>query len=89
LLGSEFMPPVLGAVVFFYCEPVFTKDARAELADRRPGMMTLLSLAIVVAFVTELAATVGLFQIVVSLSVPTSRLDGWTCRRPRRQISGQ
>ena len=36
-----------------------------ELADRKPGMMTLISLAIIVAFATSLAATFGLFEIEV------------------------
>jgi Cu2+-exporting ATPase len=34
-----------------------------ELADRKPGIMTLISLAIIVAFGTSLAATFGLFEI--------------------------
>jgi P-type Cu2+ transporter len=38
---------------------------RNELADRKPGMMTLISLAITVAFGTSLAATFGLFEIEV------------------------
>ena len=35
---------------------------RGELADRQPGMMTLISLAIVVAFVTSWAGTLGLLR---------------------------
>ena len=35
----------------------------SELADHKPGMMTLISLAIIVAFGTSLAATFGLFEI--------------------------
>ncbi|MDX6464624.1 MAG: P-type Cu2+ transporter, partial [Acidobacteriaceae bacterium] len=42
---------------------VFIRGAWGELADRKPGMMTLISLAIVVAFGTSLAATFGLFEI--------------------------
>jgi Cu2+-exporting ATPase len=44
---------------------LFIRGARSELADRKPGMMTLISLAIVVAFGTSLAATFGLFEIEV------------------------
>jgi P-type Cu2+ transporter len=44
---------------------VFIRGARSELADRKPGMMTLISLAIMVAFGTSLAATFGLFEIEV------------------------
>src|SRR5438874_13371825 len=63
--GSKFIPPVLGAVVFFYGGLVFISGAWSELVDRKPGMMTLISLAITVAFGTSLAATFGLFEIEV------------------------
>jgi len=61
--GSKFIPAILGTVVFVYGGLVFIQGARGELADRKPGMMTLISLAIVVAFGTSLAATFGLFEI--------------------------
>jgi len=61
--GSKFIPAVLGTVVFFYGGAVFIRGAWGELADRKPGMMTLISLAIVVAFGTSLAATFGFFEI--------------------------
>src|SRR6516162_8187290 len=61
--GSKFIPAILGTVVFVYGGLVFIRGARGELADRRPGMMTLISLAIIVAFGTSLAATFGLFEI--------------------------
>ena len=63
--GSKFVPAVLGTVVFIYGGLVFIRGAWSELADRKPGMMTLISLAIVVAFGTSLAATFGLFEIEV------------------------
>ena len=61
--GSKFIPAILGTVVFVYGGLVFVRGAWGELADRKPGMMTLISLAIVVAFGTSLAATFGLFEI--------------------------
>ena len=61
--GSHFLPCVLGTIVFFYGGSVFLRGARTELAARQPGMMTLISLAIVVAFATSLAATFGLFEV--------------------------
>ena len=61
--GSKFIPALLGTVVFAYGGLVFIRGAWSELADRKPGMMTLISLAIVVAFGTSLAATFGLFEI--------------------------
>ena len=63
--GSKFIPAILGTVVFVYGGLVFIRGAWAELADRKPGMMTLISLAIMVAFGTSLAATFGLFEIEV------------------------
>jgi len=61
--GSKFIPAILGTVVFFYGGLVFIRGASSELADHKPGMMTLISLAIIVAFGTSLAATFGLFEI--------------------------
>lgn len=63
--GSKFIPAILGTVVFVYGGLVFIRGAWRELADRKPGMMTLISLAIIVAFGTSLAATFGLFEIEV------------------------
>jgi len=61
--GSKFIPAILGAVVFVYGGLVFIRGAWGELADHKPGMMTLISLAIIVAFGTSLVATFGLFEI--------------------------
>jgi P-type Cu2+ transporter len=61
--GSDLIPPVLGTIVFLYGGLVFLRGARGELVDRKPAMMTLISLAIVVAFVTSWAGTLRLFDI--------------------------
>jgi Cu2+-exporting ATPase len=61
--GSRFIPAILGTIVFVYGGLVFLRGAKTELADRKPGMMTLISLAIIVAFATSFAATLGLFEI--------------------------
>jgi Cu2+-exporting ATPase len=63
--GSNLIAPILGTVVFVYGGLVFIRGAWRELADHKPGMMTLISLAITVAFGTSLAATFGLFEIEV------------------------
>jgi Cu2+-exporting ATPase len=63
--SSRWIPAVFGTIIFFYAGTVFLRGARGELADRKPGMMTLISLAIVVAFGTSLAATFGFFQVEV------------------------
>jgi Cu2+-exporting ATPase len=58
--GSDWIAPILGTFIFFYGGLVFLKGAKAEIADRLPGMMTLISLAITVAFIYSLAVTLGL-----------------------------
>src|SRR5271167_2896946 len=63
--GSRLVPAVLGTGVFIYGGLVFIRGARRELVDHKPGMMTLISLAIIVAFGTSVAATLGLFEIEV------------------------
>ena len=63
--GSGFIPAILGTVVFVYGGLVFIRGACGELADHKPGMMTLISLGIIVAFGTSLAGTVGLFKLEV------------------------
>ena len=61
--GSELVPALLGSVVFLYGGLVFIRGALGELTDRQPGMMTLISLAIVVAFATSWAGTLQLFEV--------------------------
>src|SRR6267143_6036580 len=63
--GSTLIPAILGTAVFLYAGLVFVQEAQGELADHKPGMMTLISLAIIVAFSTSLAATFGFFEIEV------------------------
>lgn len=57
--GSRLVPAIFGTILFFYGGMVFLRGAAAELRDRLPGMMTLISLAITVAFVFSLAVTLG------------------------------
>ncbi len=57
--GSRWIPAVFGVAVFFYGGLVFLEGARQEIAQRTPGMMTLISIAITVAFVFSLAVTLG------------------------------
>ena len=61
--GSDWIPPLLGTIVFVYGGWVFLRGARSELANRQPGMMTLISLAIAVAFTASWAATLGIFEV--------------------------
>src|SRR5262245_57354424 len=57
--GSTDVPALFGTVVFFYGGTVFVQGAWRELRGRLPGMMTLISLAIGVAFLFSLAVTFG------------------------------
>lgn len=57
--GSEYVSALFGTVVFVYGGRVFIEGAVREIRDRRPGMMTLISLAISVAFVYSAAVTLG------------------------------
>ena len=57
--GSRWIEPVFGTAVFVYGGRVFLKGAVSELRSRLPGMMTLISLAITVAFVFSAAVTLG------------------------------
>ncbi len=57
--GSSYIPAVFGAAVYGYGGWVFLMGGVRELRDRLPGMMTLISLAITVAFVFSLAVTLG------------------------------
>ena len=57
--GGRWIGPVLGTAVFFYGGWVFIQGAMRELHDRLPGMMTLIALAISVAFIFSVAVTLG------------------------------
>jgi Cu2+-exporting ATPase len=57
--GSRYIPAVSGTVLFFYGGLVFLRGAVQEIRNRLPGMMTLISLAITVAFAFSVAVTLG------------------------------
>ncbi len=57
--GSMWIPPLFGTAVFLYGGWVFIQGAVRELKDRLPGMMTLIALAISVAFVFSAVVTLG------------------------------
>jgi P-type Cu2+ transporter len=59
LPGAHLIPSVLGTAVFLYGGRPFIEGAWHELRARLPGMMTLIALAITVAFVFSLAVTLG------------------------------
>ncbi|HYN64281.1 MAG TPA: HAD-IC family P-type ATPase, partial [Candidatus Limnocylindrales bacterium] len=90
--GSDWIPAILGTVVFVYGGMVFLKGARTELAARQPGMMTLISLAIVVAFIASSAATLGVFEVDVwwelSTLITVMSLGHWIEMRSIMQAQG-
>jgi Cu2+-exporting ATPase len=90
--GSKWIPPIFGTIVFIYGGGVFLRGAGGELAVRKPGMMTLISLGILVAFGASLAATFGLFQVEVWWEVATliavMLLGHWLEMRATSQARG-
>ncbi|RBI61330.1 heavy metal translocating P-type ATPase [halophilic archaeon] len=56
--GSEWINPVFAVLVFAYGGVPFLRMAVPEVRNRSPGMMTLISMAITVAFVYSLASVV-------------------------------
>jgi Cu2+-exporting ATPase len=90
--GSDWISPVLGTIVFLYGGWVFIRGAMGELAARQPGMMTLISLAIVVAFGTSWAGTLGLFEVEIwwelSTLITIMLLGHWLEMRSIAQARG-
>ena len=54
--GLEYMPLVLGSIVFFYGGWVFLAGAWREIKGRLPGMMTLIGIAISAAYIWSVYA---------------------------------
>lgn len=57
--GSKYIPAVLGTIIFLYGGLVFLRSARGELAAKKPGMMTLISMAITVSYAYSALVTLG------------------------------
>jgi len=53
--GSEYIPFIFSTAIFFYGGLVFIKSALSELKVKMPGMMTLISMAIVTAYLYSIA----------------------------------
>ena len=89
---SEWIPFIFSLVVFVYGGIPFIKMALPELQERKPGMMTLISLAISVAFIYSVAAQFinlgeGFFWELVTL-IDIMLLGHWLEMRSVRQASG-
>jgi P-type Cu2+ transporter len=61
--GSDWVAPVLGTAIFIYGGSPFLKGAVQEARDRQPGMMLLIGMAIIVAFLASAATTLGWFDL--------------------------
>ncbi|GAB4282997.1 MAG: heavy metal translocating P-type ATPase [Candidatus Promineifilaceae bacterium] len=90
--GSQWITPVLAVAIFFYGGLPFLQMATWELRDRKPGMMTLISLAISVAFLYSIATLFtdlgeSFFWELVTL-IDVMLLGHWLEMRSVRQASG-
>jgi Cu2+-exporting ATPase len=61
--GSDLVAPVLGTIVFLYGGWPFLAGGVQEARARQPGMMLLIALAIVVAFGSSAATSLGFFDL--------------------------
>ncbi len=90
--GSEWVAPVLSVIIFLYGGLPFLQMAVPEIRARKPGMMTLISLAITVAFVYSLVTVfipIGQdFFWELATLVTIMLLGHWLEMRSVRQASG-
>ncbi len=90
--GSLLIGPVFAIIIFIYGGLPFLQMARPEIDRRQPGMMTLISLAITVAFLYSLFALFagiggGFFWEMATL-IDVMLLGHWLEMRSVRQASG-
>jgi len=90
--GSQFITPVLSTIIFFYGGLPFLRMSSWELRARKPAMMTLISLAITVAYVYSMATLVwplgeDFFWELATL-IDIMLLGHWMEMRSVRQASG-
>ncbi len=91
--GSQLIVPVLSTIIFIYGGFPFLSMARWELSGRKPGMMTLISLAISVAYFYSMATLIwtslgeDFFWELVTL-IDIMLLGHWVEMRSVRQASG-
>ena len=89
---SQWIPFVFSVIIFAYGGVPFLQMAVPELQERKPGMMTLISLAISVAFIYSVVAQFvnlgeGFFWELVTL-IDIMLLGHWLEMRSVRQASG-
>ncbi len=89
---AERIPAIFGTVVFVYGGMPFLRGGAQELRDRQPGMMLLISLAIVVAFVSSLASETGALDLEfwweLALLIDVMLLGHWQEMKALGQATG-
>ncbi|WP_211331419.1 heavy metal translocating P-type ATPase [Flaviflexus salsibiostraticola] len=60
--GIEWVSPALGTIIYAWGGRPFLSGAIDELRARKPGMMLLIGMAITVAFIASLGASLGIFS---------------------------
>ena len=90
--GSRWIGPLFALIIFFYGGLPFIQMAIPELRNRRPGMMTLISLAISVAFAYSIFAIIvsprSSFFWEMATLIDIMLLGHWIEMRSVRQASG-
>jgi Cu2+-exporting ATPase len=90
--GSQWIAPLFAFIIFIYGGIPFIQMAVPEVRARQPGMMTLISLAITVAFIYSIAALwidpTGGFFWEMALLIDVMLLGHWLEMRSVRQASG-
>jgi cation transport ATPase len=90
--GSRWVAPVLGTAVFLYGGWPFLQGGLSGARSRQPGMMLLISLAILVGFGASAASALGLFELEfwweLSLLIVIMLLGHWLEMRALGQASG-
>ncbi len=86
------IPAIFGTVVFLYGGLPFLKGGVREIRDRQPGMMLLISLAIVVAYVSSVASEAGALDLEfwweLALLIDVMLLGHWQEMKALGQASG-
>jgi P-type Cu2+ transporter len=89
---SDRLPAILGTIVFVYGGMPFLRGGVREVRDRQPGMMLLISLAILVAFVASVASEFGVLDLEfwweLALLIDVMLLGHWQEMRALGQASG-
>ncbi len=89
---SQWIVPIFSIIVFIIGGLPFFRMSRGELKDKKPGMMTLISLALAVAFLYSVASTLfslgdSFYWELVTL-IDVMLLGHWIEMRSVRQASG-